>query len=872
MATYHCSMSIGSAGKTMAHLQYIKREGKYNKEDDLMYTSSGNLPSWAMDENEYWEAIAAHDVRSYRSLIIALPNEFPLEVHKEIVEEMIDQILPNHTYTYAIHEQDSAVHGIKNPHVHIMFSERINDDSVRDLPKEEYLKKRGTARDGSTFGGSVKDRSWAGRGATKKIYEVRQQVAESINAKYKAYDLPQRVTHKSFRNLTLEALAKGDASATLDAIQPSIRVNEKAFIPHLEVLQKALQQELPEQEIEALPKDMQYRIYQEQYKALSKESLVLKKEYEASLEPTPEQVAVKTNEMAYALNNVNEFSQTPFSYFKKNVHIEDMVINESLLPSPTLYTDILATEIADEAATNTVVERIEDANLSTQFIADLERTKKHIQKERARIESTDMLRSVLSTDDTKQLVAIEYDARKNYHPEAFAKQQGIVIPDKTQLEALATTLRNKRAEYTTPELLQKAKDMKQDAMKWKKIYEPKPFDFYVEKMINKRFDNALFKLNGKIRSLQSKIEYNESQGKITTRDRQRLRMLELELNAKRASYQTMDVIEDARRMQAQHAEKYEKIKIRPVQAYVDRLIDQSTNFEIANLKKELRQEQWAYMRKVNSFVLKEQRHAAQKNAHNTVSQYIDALKLTYQEQLVEAETNKTKQLEQLQQADDTINTLQLAAMNRFNVDKDKVEEAKEKSERVQEKHETLTEVLDQKANEAIQEAETTVDVLYKSKRSLEYYQFKHINEAGGGRLEPLREKLRSKESLLKYLEKQHKDTYFVEEEIKQLKSDIKTFVQVYGKPDVLAKAKQEYEAMQNKGTKAKKNVPKTKSRLAKIFKSKRIPAKTRAKAANTSSVLDKLFSGSNSGNDTPAIATFRTGSDYDMDRPQGVIR
>ena len=99
MATYHCAIKIGRSGKTIPHLDYIKREGRYQKdasEHDVITTKSGHMPVFAQeDEREFWNACAAHDVRSYREIEFALPNELSHEEQIKLVEEFIEEVIPH---------------------------------------------------------------------------------------------------------------------------------------------------------------------------------------------------------------------------------------------------------------------------------------------------------------------------------------------------------------------------------------------------------------------------------------------------------------------------------------------------------------------------------------------------------------------------------------------------------------------------------------------------------------------------------------------------------------------------------------------------------------------------------------------------------
>ena len=48
-------MKIMRAGKTMSHLAYITRTGKYRSKTDLLFIKSENMPEWAKNAYDFWE-------------------------------------------------------------------------------------------------------------------------------------------------------------------------------------------------------------------------------------------------------------------------------------------------------------------------------------------------------------------------------------------------------------------------------------------------------------------------------------------------------------------------------------------------------------------------------------------------------------------------------------------------------------------------------------------------------------------------------------------------------------------------------------------------------------------------------------------------
>ncbi|MBP2656990.1 MAG: mobA/MobL family protein [Firmicutes bacterium] len=78
--TPHGTRKNGTKLNTKTHYDYIFREGEYahmeNREEDLAFTSYGNMPSWADYPGMFWEEAEAHrdkpDGRAYREFRFAL--------------------------------------------------------------------------------------------------------------------------------------------------------------------------------------------------------------------------------------------------------------------------------------------------------------------------------------------------------------------------------------------------------------------------------------------------------------------------------------------------------------------------------------------------------------------------------------------------------------------------------------------------------------------------------------------------------------------------------------------------------------------------------------------------------------------------------
>ena len=124
------------------HADYILAQGKYqNKKEELELSGSGNLPAWAKnDPKKFWRECEKRERANgsrYREHIISLPRELNQAQRAELVRDWIDQELGDkHAYTYAIHNTKAA-DGLEHPHLHLMFSDRINDGIERT--EEKYF-------------------------------------------------------------------------------------------------------------------------------------------------------------------------------------------------------------------------------------------------------------------------------------------------------------------------------------------------------------------------------------------------------------------------------------------------------------------------------------------------------------------------------------------------------------------------------------------------------------------------------------------------------------------------------------------------------------------------------------------------------------
>jgi hypothetical protein len=149
--------NVGAKGKAQPHYSYIMALGKYaNKADEIEYTENGNMPSWAKhNPAELWECADLFERKNgstYREHVVGLPRELNKEQRLALVKEWITQEVGNKPYSVALHNV-IASDGEQQPHIHLMFCERLQDDIER-TPQQFF--KRYNSKDPSK-GGARKD-------------------------------------------------------------------------------------------------------------------------------------------------------------------------------------------------------------------------------------------------------------------------------------------------------------------------------------------------------------------------------------------------------------------------------------------------------------------------------------------------------------------------------------------------------------------------------------------------------------------------------------------------------------------------------------------------------------------------------------------
>ena len=195
MAIFHLRMKKSKRGSKYippaAHLDYINRDEKYGKKEDLLFKEVRNLPVEFSNIKDFWKCAETYERKNsnlYRELEISLPREFTPEENKKIVDNFCENLFgKEYVYNYAMHNPKSF-DGDMQPHVHIMFFERKIDGIKRD--KDKYFKRYNFKN--IEKGGWEKDKKWNEKSTLKSIrkewetflnFELEKKGLEKVSAK-----------------------------------------------------------------------------------------------------------------------------------------------------------------------------------------------------------------------------------------------------------------------------------------------------------------------------------------------------------------------------------------------------------------------------------------------------------------------------------------------------------------------------------------------------------------------------------------------------------------------------------------------------------------------------------------------------------------
>ena len=201
------------------HVEYINREKAYSERGDCIYKQH-HLPKWAKDSPSVFfraaDRYSPKNAARYKELEFALQNELTLEQNLEIVNRFIQENLPDHYYSLAVHDKIGAMSdGTHNLHVHLVFSTRLVDEVEKKkerkrsayfrYPLRENVKNK--TEEAMRSHGAPIDRKWADR---TYVPHLRASYEEIVNSVLEKYGYSARVDHRSLKAQEQEARMNGD--------------------------------------------------------------------------------------------------------------------------------------------------------------------------------------------------------------------------------------------------------------------------------------------------------------------------------------------------------------------------------------------------------------------------------------------------------------------------------------------------------------------------------------------------------------------------------------------------------------------------------------------------------------------------------------
>ena len=217
----YCHLNVKTGARATgqsaaAKYDYISRDGRYARacQDEVVHMESGSMPAFASsDARVYWAAADSHERsngRLFRSLTAALPNSLDLAGRLELARSFAAHVTAGQMpYTLAVHAGLSKEAGAaSNPHLHLVFSERVNDGVERAA--EQWFRRAAPAGRDPASGGArkserTKPREW--------LEETRQAWAAEMNLAFGRAGVADRVTAESHAAQLARAREAGDAAA-----------------------------------------------------------------------------------------------------------------------------------------------------------------------------------------------------------------------------------------------------------------------------------------------------------------------------------------------------------------------------------------------------------------------------------------------------------------------------------------------------------------------------------------------------------------------------------------------------------------------------------------------------------------------------------
>lgn len=270
MAIFHMTAKVCKTSATVK-IDYIQRQNKYSystKAEDLIFSSEKNIPAWAKNARDFFAEMDKQELSKKekersdissedrnvkcREIEFALPVELSKEEQIELAEKFCAKIMgDNHAYAFAIHKNKGALSGKENPHVHLVYSDRLLERD-RDVSRELFCRQRT---------GYKKDRTITGPKRHEWYRKVRKTWADMVNEKLKEKGVElisersyqeqgvNRIPQKHLGQDTINSLARGIENERYKEYKEILRINidqeiKQKFNPQIEAFKPTFKDRL----------------------------------------------------------------------------------------------------------------------------------------------------------------------------------------------------------------------------------------------------------------------------------------------------------------------------------------------------------------------------------------------------------------------------------------------------------------------------------------------------------------------------------------------------------------------------------------------------------------------------------------------------
>ena len=219
MAIFHFHLKNGKNGNGKLHCDYINREGRYGSakmKEELVHKECGNLPFWAQSASEFFDnadVFERSNGNSYTEFEVGLQEELTLEENVDLIKKLIEEHIGNQkVWAFAVHEKMATLEeNQRQPHVHIMFSERIITDENKYVKLPSTFFRRYNSQN-PELGGYEKDNRFSKNKhiSSGNLSKVREFWADINNEAFSRKGLDIKISSKTLEIQKQEALDNGD--------------------------------------------------------------------------------------------------------------------------------------------------------------------------------------------------------------------------------------------------------------------------------------------------------------------------------------------------------------------------------------------------------------------------------------------------------------------------------------------------------------------------------------------------------------------------------------------------------------------------------------------------------------------------------------